>query len=262
VRRRILTVVLALVLAVLGTVGVLAYVHKADNRALQGMRAVSVLVAQGPIPAGTSANSAQQTGLLRSETLPASSVPVNSVRSITPALGSLVMSAQIQPGQLLLRPMLVTAAQATGGVALPAGLVAVSIGLCIPEAVAENIGPGSEVEVLNTFARNAPLSAAPNCQGPHAQQANGTARTRVVLQRVEVLSLGVAAGAGRAASITTTTTTNTSTGVFNRSTTDGPSTSSQSNVNVPVTLAVTKVQALQLVQIAETGLPYLALLQH
>jgi pilus assembly protein CpaB len=227
VRRRILTVVLALVLAVLGTVGVLAYVHKADSRALQGMRAVSVLVAQGHIPAGTSANSAQQTGLLRSETLPASSVPVNAVRSITPALGSLVLSAQIQPGQLLLRPMLVTAAQATGGVALPAGMVAVSIGLCIPEAVAENIGPGSLVEVLNTFARSGPLNAAPNCQGPHQQQGNGTARTKVILQRVEVLSLGVAAG-----------------------------------VNVPVTLAVTKTQALQLVQIAVTGLPYLALLQH
>jgi pilus assembly protein CpaB len=260
VRRRILTVVLALVLAVLGTVGVLAYVHKADNRALQGMRAVSVLVAQGPIPAGTSASSAQQTGLLRSETLPASSVPANVVRSITPTLGSLVMSTQIQPGQLLLRPMLVTAAQATGGVALPSGMVAVSVGLCLPEAVAENIGPGSEVEVLNTFARNATLTAAPNCLGPHSQQANGAARTRVILQRVEVLSVGIAAGAGHAASATTT-----STSVFSRSTTDGPSsspTTPQNNVNVPVTLAVTKTQALQLIQIAETGLPYLALLQH
>jgi pilus assembly protein CpaB len=258
VRRRILTVVLALVLAVLGTVGVLAYVHKADSRALQGMRAVSVLVAQGTISAGTSANSAQQTGLLRSETLPASSVPVNAVRSITPALGSLVMSAQIQPGQLLLRPMLVTAAQATGGVALPAGLVAVSIGLCIPESVAENIGPGSEVEVLNTFARGVNISAQPNCQGPHQQQANGTARTRVILQRVEVLSVGTGAGIGHAASAATTTTS--STGVFSR-TTDGPS-SAQNNINVPVTLAVTKAQALPLIQIAETGLPYLALLQH
>ena len=257
-RRRILTVVLALVLAVLGTIGVLAYVHKADSRALQGMRAVSVLVAQGQIPSGTSASAALQTGLLRGETLPASSVPLNAVRSITPALGPLVMSAQVQAGQLLLRPMLVTAAQATGGVALPSGMVAVSIGLCLPEAVAENIGPGSEVEVLDTFAQKANLTAQPNCQGPHQQQANGAARTRVVLQRVEVLSVGVAAGAGHAASAATTT----STGIFNRSTTDGPSSSSGSNVNTPVTLAVTKAQALQLVQIAETGLPYLALLQH
>jgi pilus assembly protein CpaB len=72
-KRRVLTVTLAILLAVLGVAGVLAYVHKADSRALSGMRAVSVLVAQRQIPAGTSANSAQQGGLLHSETLPASS---------------------------------------------------------------------------------------------------------------------------------------------------------------------------------------------
>src|SRR5262249_61851917 len=103
------------------------------------MKPVSVLVAQGLIPAGTSANSAQQEGLLRSESLPASSVPLNAVRSITPELGTLVMSAQVQSGQLLLRPMLVTAAQATGGVALPPGRLAVCSNRCLPEAVPADI---------------------------------------------------------------------------------------------------------------------------
>ena len=55
-KRRVLTVTLAVLLAVLGTAGVLAYVHKADSRALAGMSPVSVLVAQGQIPAGTSAS--------------------------------------------------------------------------------------------------------------------------------------------------------------------------------------------------------------
>ena len=255
-KRRVLTVTLAVLLAVLGVAGVLAYVHKADSRALSGMRAVSVLVAQGQIPAGTSASSAQQGGLLHSETLPASSVPLNAVHSITPDLGALVMSARVQPGQVLLRPMLVTPAQVTGGAALPAGMIEVSIALCLPEAVAQNIGPGSEVEVLNTFAANSEPTAGANCQGPHQEQANGKARTRVILPRVEVLSVGPAGGAGHATSSTSTT-------VFNRNSTDPAPSSQQNGVNsVLVTMAVTQTGALRLVQIAETGLPYLALLHH
>jgi pilus assembly protein CpaB len=257
-KRRVLTVTLAIVLAVLGTAGVLAYVHKADSRALDGMKPVSVLVAQGQIPAGTTANSATQQGLLRSESLPASSVPLNAVRSITPGLGSLVMSAQIQSGQVLLRPMLVTAAQVTGGVALPSGMLAVSVNLCLPEAVAENIGPGSEVEVLDTFASGkGTLTAAPNCTGPHQQQAYGHVHTVVLLPRVKVLSIGIAGGASRAASATTT-------GVFSRSTTD-PAASSASSAQqgtVLVTLAVTPAAAPRLVTLTQAGLPYLALLQH
>jgi pilus assembly protein CpaB len=250
-----MTVSLAILLAVLGTAGVLAYVHKADSRALNGLRPVSVLVAQGQIPAGTSADSAQQQGLLRSEMLPASAVPLNAVRSITGGLGSLVMSALVPSGQLLLRPMLVTAAQATGGVALPAGMLAVSVNLCLPEAVAENIGPGSEVEVLDTVAPGGNLTAAPNCLGPHTQQDNGHVHTVVLLPRVQVLSIGIAGGASRAASATTT-------GVFSRNATDPASSSSSQPGNVLVTLAVTQSAALRLVQITEAGLPYLALLQH
>ena len=252
-KRRVLTVALAILLAVLGTAGVLAYVHKADSRALDAMKPVTVVVAQRQIPAGTSASSAQQQGLLRSERLPASAVPVNAVRSITPELGSLVMSAQVRSGQLLLRPMLVTAAQVTGGVALPAGMIAVSIAVCLPEGVAENIGSGSEVEVFNTLTHGkGTLSAGPNCQGPHQQQ--GHATTVVVLPRVEVLSVGPAGGAGHATSANTS--------AFSRSSSTDPSPSVASVNNVLVTLAVTQAAAVRLIETTVAGLPYLALLQH
>jgi len=153
VKRRVLTVTLALVLAVLGTVGVLAYVHRADARAIAGMKAIPTLVAQQPIPAGTSATTALHEGLLASQQLPASSVPSDAVRSITPDISSLVMSANVQAGQLLLRPMLVTAAQATGAgtLATPKGMVAVTIPLCLPEAVAGYVQPGSQVAVFDTY---------------------------------------------------------------------------------------------------------------
>ena len=69
-KRRGLTIVLAVLLAILGTTGVLVYVNHANARALQGQRAVNVLVAKSLIPAGTSAANAQVQGLLITERLP------------------------------------------------------------------------------------------------------------------------------------------------------------------------------------------------
>ena len=257
-KRRVLTVTLAIVLAVLGTAGVLAYVHKANARALDGMRPVSVLVAQDQIPAGTTAASAQQQGLLRSEALPASSVPLNAVRSIPPALGSLVMSAELQPGQLLLRPMLVTSAQATatGALAIPRGMVAVTIPLCVSEAVANYVQPGSQVAVFDTYpTKKASLQETCNQSGQsHQAQGPGGIITRIVLPRVLVLATGQAAASG-----TTGTSTTASGGAFSNNSQTDPAASAPSGA-VLVTLAVSQANAERLILITRAGLPYLALL--
>src|SRR5215469_7738254 len=148
--KRALTIGLAVLLAILGTIGVLVYVNQANTRALAGQRAVSVLVAKSLIPAGTSAADAQVQGLLTLERLPASSVPDGTLASVTPDVGGLVTDANVEPGQLLLRPMLVTAAQSANGLAVPPGMFAISIQFCVPEAVAGNVHPGSEVAVFYT----------------------------------------------------------------------------------------------------------------
>ena len=95
-KQRLLIIVLALVLAGIGTSGVLAYAHGADARAITGMEAVSVLVAQQQIPSGTSAGAALKRGLLAAEKLPADSVPSDAVRSVIPTLSPLVMGAAVQ----------------------------------------------------------------------------------------------------------------------------------------------------------------------
>ena len=51
-KRRALTIALAVLLAVLGTVGVLAYVNEANARALAGQQAVTVLIAPPGHPGG------------------------------------------------------------------------------------------------------------------------------------------------------------------------------------------------------------------
>ena len=259
-KRRVLTVVVAVLLAVLGTAAVLAYVRQADNRALEGQKAVTVLIAQKVIPSGTSANTAVQDGLLTSQRLPASSVPVDALTSITPALGPLVTSAVVQPGQVLLRPMLVTPAQATasGALAIPRGMVAVTIPLCMSEAVAGYVQPGSQVAVFDTYAtKKASLQETCNQSGQSNQaQGKGSAITRIVLPRVQVLAVGQAASSGTTSTSTSTTA---SGGASSQSGQTDPSASGPTGA-VLVTFAVNQADAERLIVLTRAGLPYLALL--
>ena len=243
-----LTTVLAVLLALVGTAGVLLYVHGANTRALAGQRAVSALVAAQAIPAGTSASAALRQGMLVSQKLPASSVPADAVATISPDLSGLVVSATVQPGELLLRPLLVTSAQVTGAgvLAIPNGMVAVTIPLCLPAAVAGYVQPGSKVAVFDTYSvRSAQVSQ--SCSGTSQSQSAQTAggvRTRVVLPRVLVISVGSAP----AKSGTSTTALGSTSAAAS---TSGP---------VLVTMAVNQSDAERLIQLTETGLPYLALL--
>jgi pilus assembly protein CpaB len=246
VRRRVLTVALAIVLAVLGTAGVLAYVHQADVRAVAGQRAVHVLVATQQIPEGTSAQAALSGGLLRKQILPASSVPPDAVRKLTPDLANLVMSTAVAPGQLLLLPMLVTSAAATGSLLIPKNMIAVSILICLPEDVAGAVQAGSHVAVFDTYATAGALTAQPDCDGPHQQQDFGKVHTRIVLPSALVLSVGSSAGG-------TATTPGATSTAFS-------SGSSSSSGTLMVTFAVDQADAERLIQMTEAGLPYLALL--
>jgi pilus assembly protein CpaB len=246
-KRRLLIIVLALILAAVGTSGVLAYVKGANTRAIAGMKAVSVLVAQKLIPSGTGAGVALKSGMLSSQTLPASSVPAEALSAIPSAMSALVLSADLEPGQLLLRPMLVTATQTTSGLAIPPGMMAVTLAFCLPEVVAGAVQPGSQVAVFDTVgvSTSSPITAAPGCAGSHIGT-GGNIKTRVVLGRVQVLSVGQAAAGGASGTSTSALSSTSST--------------TSSNTGSMVTLAVTQSQAEQLIQMTETGLPYLALL--
>jgi pilus assembly protein CpaB len=251
-KRRLLTVILAVLLALAGTAGVLVYVHGATKRALEGQRAVAVLVARQTIPAGTSAGSALHQRLLTSQELPASAVPADAVQSLAGGLSSLVLSSALQPGQLLLRPMLETAAAATaqGTLAIPRGMVAVTVPLCLPAAVAGYVQAGSEVAVFDTYGgKNSNVQANCGQSGPSApqSQAGGAVRTRIVLPRAMVLSVGAAgAAASRSAGLLSS----------------GSSSSSTSSASATqlVTFAVRQADAERLILISETGVAYLALL--
>jgi pilus assembly protein CpaB len=243
-KRRALTIALAVLLAVLGTGGVLAYVNHANARALAGQHAVTVLIARQAIPAGTSAADARARGLLGTERLPSASVPADALTAITPDIGSLVTDAVVQPGQLLLRPMLATSAPDTGGLAIPHGMLALAIQFCVPEAVAGNLRAGSKVAVFATTVKGSGgINAQAACTGPHALTGQA-ASTRLALPNVTVLAVGP--GTGGQSGSTSTSAPASGTG------------SGQSLGLVP--LVVTRPEPSQLIQLTEDGLPYLALL--
>ncbi|WP_328525495.1 Flp pilus assembly protein CpaB [Kribbella sp. NBC_00359] len=248
-KRRVLTIVLAVALAVLGTAAVLVYVDRADARAVAGQQAVTVLVVGKAIPSGTSAADAKAS--LNKETLPASSVSSDAVTDITPAQESLVTSSDLSPGQLLLKSMLVTPAQATGGLAIPEGKVAVTITLCSPEAVAGNVKAGSDVAVFGTVVAGSTgdVSAQPNCTGQHKQQGGGkaVAKTAVVIPKVRVIAIGPATSGAPQDDAKTS----------NSSFSQGAA--AQNDLTL-VTFAANQIDAERLIQLSQTSLPYLALL--
>jgi pilus assembly protein CpaB len=250
--RRILTIVLAIVLAVIATGAVLLYVRGADKRALAGLKPVSVLVANQQVPAGITAGTALADGMFSHQKLPASSVPSDAVRAITGQLKPLVLSAGLPSGQLLLKPMLVTTLAASTGLAIPKGMVALSLQFCLARDVSGYVQPGSEVAVFNTFVLVKPGSTPPtrSCDGINVTSGTTAVHTRLVLPRVKVLAVGPAAP-----TTGTTGTTATSTAFSQNNST----TQTSSTTIMLVTVAASQVDAEKLIHLEEVYVPYLAL---
>ncbi|HYK68965.1 MAG TPA: RcpC/CpaB family pilus assembly protein [Streptosporangiaceae bacterium] len=245
--RRIVTIAAAVLLAVLGAVGVLDYVHQADQRALAGMHAVNAYVATAQIPSGTSAATAVREGLLVRQQFPASSVPDDAVRSITPTLSGLVLTSGLASGQMLLNPMLGVSVQTSSALPIPAGMVAVTLQFCVQQAVGNYITPGSQVAVFNTFVNGTRKSATGACSQAGSGTANQSIQTRIVMSKVLVLAVGE--GTATPPSSTTTTA-------------DAPATSSAGSTpgTIYLTLAVSQEDAERLIELGQGGSPYLALL--
>lgn len=233
-------------MAAIGVGVVLVYVKGADQRAIAGQQAVTVLVAAQQVPAGTTAGTALNEGLISTRREPAQSVPFDAVRSITPDLRGLVFSSTLPSGQLLLRPILVTAVQAATALPVPVGKVALTIQMCVQKAVAGYIQAGSQIAIFDTFIKAQAGSVTSSCAGTTFSKA-AVIHTRLVLNDVQVLAYGVAPPPGSQA---------TTTGAFSQS---SSSSSSSSQTTVMVTVAVDQQDAERVIELAESGLPYMAL---
>jgi Flp pilus assembly protein CpaB len=253
VRTRLLTITVAAVLALVGVVAILAYVRQANERAVNGLKAETVVVANGPIAAGTSLRQAQQGGLLGYEKVPDSSLTTAAVQYVTAADRQMVVSGTVAKGQVLLQNMLESSSAGQApqeSIPIPAGYVAVTVQLCASEADANYLTAGSRVDVFAII----PVPGAPagavqqQCGVSHAGEPLVAANTYEEMGNIEVLSVIEAQPSSSSAP----------TGSSSAVAAD-PVSPQLSTGAVAVTLAVTLSQAQILIQVTQLDLPYLAL---
>jgi pilus assembly protein CpaB len=225
-RRRVLIVLAALMLAGLSGVAILLYARGVDQRAVDARRAVPVLLAEERIPAGTTGAQIRRGKLARKVVMPAGSVPEGALTAVDGTLDSLVLTADLQSDQLLLRGQFGRANGNTAAtVGVPDGKLAVSVEVTMAPGVAEKVASGDRVTVFVTY----PKDAAPSEQ-----------KTRILLPAATVISITT----GQPSDVKPTT---------------GSSRGGNSRA-YPATLAVDQDEAVRLVHAAQTGAVYLGLL--
>jgi pilus assembly protein CpaB len=236
--RRILLTAAAVIMALVGTGAVYGYVSHADSRAVAGMKAVDVLIVGKRIPAGTSAQDVRTGGYLRADHIPADATPRGSVKEISTQWRHEVATADIEPGQVVLRDMFGSKVAATSGLTIPADMIAVSVKLNTDGDVAGYVQPGSQIAIFDTFilldGKGVPSGS------KTSSDKNDNWATKLLLPRVDVLAVSQAAPDG------------TQTGLSDKS--GGVSTT------LLVTVAVSQTDAERLIHVAQTGMPYAALL--
>jgi pilus assembly protein CpaB len=250
-RRRLLAVLTAVVLAAAGCIAVVAYVRAADRRALAGREAVWTLVARKRIPSGTTGAQIRDGGYVERVTMPAATVPADAAEVIDDQLATLAVTADLQPSQLLLRGMFGESTRINGGLALPDGKLAVSVEMTAAARVAGFVRPGSKVAIFDTFTVRDGNGRVPS--GTRlADNYDYNHATRVLLPRVEVLAVGERGTAGAA--------TSTPAGEAGAAGAAGAAKDTKAGLTVLVTLAANQDEAEKLIHGSLTGTLSFALL--
>ncbi len=146
-RRTVLLIVAALI-AVVGTAMVVIYVRTADNRAIEKQEPVKVLKATGQIDPGETANSAMQAGKLELADVPRAQVLVGAVNTIN-NIGAQVALSTIYPGEQIIASKFGSPGDQSL-LNIPDKKIAVSMSLSDTGRVAGFVSPGSDVAVFST----------------------------------------------------------------------------------------------------------------
>ena len=149
-KRRLVGVVGAVMLALVGVFMLTAYVNAAEDRALAGERTVEVLVVNKAVPAGTSAEDMAK--LVTRERVPAKVRAKDAVAELK-TLGEKVASADLSPGEQVVAGRFVEASdfQMVGQADVPDGSFQVTVALAPERGVGGLITPGATVGVLASF---------------------------------------------------------------------------------------------------------------
>lgn len=171
-RRKILLLV-AVIVALVGTALVFLYVRGADARANARFDTVKVLRAVAPIEAGETIDDAAASGKLALQPVARDYLLPNAQTSTETLSGSVAM-VQILPGEQIVSEKFGSQVETVdSGLNLPKGTIAISVSLSDTSRVAGFINPGSSVAIFF-----------------NGTDASGQPFTRLLLDEVQVVAVG------------------------------------------------------------------------
>jgi pilus assembly protein CpaB len=171
-RRTVLLIVAALI-AALGTSMVLLYVRGADNRAEASQQPVQVLKAVKQIDAGQTLAAAQSQGKLVLGTVPRKQVLTGAVNSVSGLENKVALSVIYPNEQIITAKFGAAGDQET--LSIPDGNIAISVTLTDTGRVAGFVTPGANVAIFASTTANG---------------AKGGDSTRLLLPKVPVIAVG------------------------------------------------------------------------
>lgn len=216
-RRKVLLLVAA-VIAALGTLLVFLYARGADTRAEERFETRDVLRAVATIEPGESIEAAQQAGKLALQPVPNAMIVGPGLTSTSGLAGQLALT-RIYPGEQIIEEKFGTSSEgASAQLPIPDDQIAISVNLSDPARVAGFVNPNSEVTIFVTG----------------TNPVDSQTFSRMLLDRIAVL------GVGSTTPITTTTTTE-------------EGTTTEQLPRTLLTLAVTKAQAEKILYAQSVG---------
>ncbi len=196
--KKVVGIIAAVVMAVVGTIVLIVFVRGAEDRALKGETLVTVLVADQQIPAGTPV--AQMENLVHTEQIPEKIAPIGVIADLVQVQGK-VANVDIVTGETLLASRFVDpnafSARKTA-VEVPDGLLEVTVAMSQEQFVGGVPVPGDHIAVIATAPRsefipfnNDPLqqNPPPNVTTTGTVDVSGFTITKIIIQQALVTNV-------------------------------------------------------------------------
>ena len=184
--RRILAIVAAAVIALIGAVLVLLYAKGADNRAVAAASPVTVYVSSAQIPAGTTVKEALRLKLLTETQTASKAVPAGALTAVDPENEALLALTDIPPGQYVLSSAFGETVLGEKAIQVPPGKLAVSVQLSDPARVGNFVTPGSMLTIFASY-KLKQLDTSEESKVFNEQDVRGTS---VLLDNIQVMGMG------------------------------------------------------------------------
>lgn len=149
-KRRVIAIVAAVVLAIAGSGLILLYVRGADSRAVADAQPVYVYVAEELVPAGTTLKDAQRTDLITRTKVAQGARPAGAIEWIGPDNNAQLALSDVQPGEFLMTSRFGSTPVGEKAIEVPPGKIAMSVQLSDPARVGEFVTPGSNIAIYAT----------------------------------------------------------------------------------------------------------------